>query len=233
MKKFLLFCLIFVLLLSLFGCKKGLSMGGGSGDKVQYVKEYGTYVYKNEEDCGKSSKEVNDKEYLEFGSKLNVLKSKNVEGKEYLKVQLPDKSEYWANKENLTEKFIVITQNNVEAYDQPDDSYKTGIKLQPGDYGLFVKEQDGWTNVEFYAYRPDKEDGERKWVGNKWIKGGYTDDLNAAREAYRLYLAYYYKISKNDTDKAVKYLEEGLEINKGDKSEIYSALEDYAEELEY
>lgn len=232
MKKFLLFCLIFVLLLLLFGCKKGM-IAGGSGDKIRYIKDYGAYVFMNEEDCGKAAKDVKNKEYLEFGSKLNVLKSKDINGKEYLKIQLPDKSEYWANKENLTEKFIVINQNNVEAYDQPDNDYKTGIKLQTGDYGLFAKEQDGWINVDFYAYRPDKEDGERKWVGNKWIKGGYTDDLNAAREAYRLYLAYFYKISKNDTDKAMKYLEEAMEVNKGDKSEIYSALEDYAEELEY
>lgn len=231
MKKFLLFCLMFVLMFSFFSCKKVL-IGSSAGSKTQYVKEYGIYVYQNEEDIGKESKDVKEKEYLEFGSKLTVLKSKQIQGKEYLKVRLPDKSEYWANKENLTEKFIVINQDDVDVYDQPDKDYKTGVKLQTGDFGIFVKEQEGWINVEFFAYRPVKEDGERKWVGNKWIKGGYTDDLNAAREAYRLYLAYFSKISKNDKNKAIKYVNEGLEVNKGDKSSIYSALENYLNELE-
>ena len=230
MRKFLLFCLIFILILSILGCKKGL---GGGSSKVRYIKSYGSYVFQNEEDLGKNAKEVKEKKYLEFGSKLTLLKSKEITGKEYLKVQLPDKSEYWIDNESVTEKFIVINQKNVEVFDQPDTDYKTGIKLQPGDYGLFVKEQDGWTNVEFFALRPFSEDGERKWVGNKWIKGGFTNNVKAAKEAYLLYLAYYYKINKNDTDKAMKYLEEALEVNKGDKSEIYSALEDYANELEY
>lgn len=229
MKRLLLLCLMIALMFSFIGCKKIL---GGGSSKVQYVKEYGAFVYQNEDDLGKNSKDVKEKQYLEFGSKLTVLKSKEIGGKEYLKVKLPDKSEYWANKDNLTEKFIVINQDDVEVFDQPDQDYKTGFKLQRGDFGIFVKEQEGWINVDFYAYRPDKEDGERKWVDNRWIKDGYTDNLNAAREAYRLYLAYFYKISKNDKERAIKYVNEGLEVNKGDKSSIYSALEDYLVELE-
>ena len=236
MKKFLFIILIIIsLIFSLINCKREkISDNEGTVENVtQFVKDYGIYVYTNEEDLGKDAKEVKEKEWFEFGTKFTVLKTKKVEEKDYYHIQLPDKSKYWAPKESFTEKFIVIIQNDVDVYSQPDQDFKTGIELQPGDFGIFIKEQDGWYNVDFKALRPSKQgDEERKWVGQGWIKEGYTDDIMAAKEAYYLYLAYYNEIINKNTQRAINYLHKALEINKGDRSDIYPIIEKYLEQLE-
>ena len=149
---------------SLNNCKKDKVLNNDNEKAVenvtQYVKDFGAYVYKNEEDLGKEPKEVKDKEWFEFGTKFTILKSKNINNKDYYNIQLPDKTKYWVLKDALAEKFIVIIQNDVDTYSQPDQDFKTGIKLQPGDFGIYLKEQDGWINVDFKAYRPQKEGDE-------------------------------------------------------------------------
>lgn len=136
-------------------------------------------------------------------------------------------------KDSLTEKFIVINQTDVNCYEYPEPTYITPIKLQPGDFGLFVKEQDGWIEVEFSAYRPHKlKDDKRKWVGKKWIKDGYTEDLNAAKEAYYLYFAYHRNIIKKDSKEAIEMLNKALEVNAGEETEITYVVKDYLNELE-
>lgn len=246
MKKTLLFILIFALIFSFSNCKKTQSTDEESGESTnakessesvesvtQYIKE-SVWAFEKEEDLQKAPKEVKEKKLLEFGNKITVIKKKKIEDKEYYNIQMPDKTKLWVSAKNVTEKFIIINQSDVATYSQPEQDYKTGVKLQPGDFGIFVKEQDGWINVEFYAYRPLKDGEERKWVGNKWIKEseGYTEDILAAREAYNLYMAYFYKISKNDNTTALKYVKLALDANKGDKSEIYPVIENFQKELE-
>lgn len=232
MKKLLLYILIIALVFSFLNCKKIKLTEEESVESVtQYIKE-SVWAFEKEEDLIKDPKEVKEKKLLEFGDKITVLKMKKIEEKEYYNIQLPDKTKLWVPVKNVTEKFIIINQNDVETYKQPEQDYKTGVKLQPGDFGIFVKEQDGWINVDFFAYRPLKDGEDRKWVGNKWIKEGYTEDIKAAREAYYLYLSCFYKISKNDNTTALKYIKLALDANKGDQSEIYSVIEEFQKELE-
>lgn len=243
MKKILLFIFIFALIFSFSNCKKMQTTEKDSVENTesnesvesvtQYIKE-SVWAFEKEEDLNKASKDVQEKKLLEFGNKITIIKKKKIEDKEYYNIQLPDKTKLWIPAKNVTEKFIVINQNDVATFSQPEQDYKTSVKLQPGDFGIFVKVQDGWINVEFYAYRPLKDGEDRKWVGNKWIKEseGYTEDILAAREAYNLYLAYFYKISKKDNTTALKYVKQALDANKGDKSEIYSVIEDFQKELE-
>ena len=188
---------------------------------TKYVKNWGAWFYAHEEDLGKRLKEVKDKLYMEFGSKVYVLEEKIVNQKVYNKIQLPDKSLYWVDKDALIEKFIVITKENVLCYKQPDTDYADTIQLQPGDFGLFIKEIDGWVNAEFLAYRPAVPGGDYDRVGNKWINSGYTEDLKTAKEAYYLNLAYYYIYSKDkSTEKAVERLEKAMNINVDTDTEI-------------
>ena len=235
MQKYLFIILIFIILLiSPINCRKNQvhDNEGAVENVTQYIKDYGAYVYKNEEDLGKEAKEIKDKEWFEFGTKFTILKTKTIGEKDYYNIQLPDKTKFWIPKDSLTEKFIVIIQNDIDVYRQPDQDFKTGIKLQPGDFGIFIKEQDGWYNVDFKALRPLKQgDEERKWVGQAWIKEGYTDNIFAAKEAYFLYLAYYNYIINKNIKRAINYLNQALEVNKGDKSEIYPIIEEYLEEL--
>ena len=194
---------------------------------TQYVKTWGVWFYQNEQDIGKSAKDVSNKQYMDFGSKVSTLETKDIEGKTYSKVMLPDRSEYWVGTNALVDKFIVITQEDVLCYKQPDTDYADTILLQPGDLGLFSKEMDGWINAEFLTYRPVKPGGEIKRVGSKWIKGGYTEDLSAAKEAYYLNLAYYYLHSKErDINKAIERLEKAASINVTGNTEITYVIND-------
>jgi len=200
--------------------------------EIKYVKNWGTWVIAHEEDIGKPLKEIKEKLYLEFGSKLYVLEEKEINDRTYIRVQLPDMSEYWARNDTLVEKFIVITSNDVLCYTQPDTDYADTILLQPGDFGFFSREMDGWVNAEFLTYRPEVPGGERVRVGEKWINMGYTEDLRTAKEAYYLNLAYYYMYSKEkDTQKALERLEKAQNVNVDTDTEITYVIENLMNEL--
>ncbi len=198
---------------------------------TQYVSSYGVWAYANESDLGKKSGDVKEKMYLNFGSPVTIIGSKKENNIEYYKIQLPDDTTYWSPKENFAEKFIVINKTDVLCYTQPDTGYATQLKLQPGDFGIYVKEKNGFINADFYAYRPYKPGDEKKWVGNVWLKEGYTDNINAAREAYYLFLAYA-SLQKNKKDDAKTYLDKALEASETyGETDITPVVKDQLNEL--
>jgi hypothetical protein len=200
--------------------------------ETMYVKNWGTWVISREEDIGKPLKEIKEKLYLEFGSKLYVLEEKSINERVYVKVQLPDTSEYWARKNTLVEKFIVITSNDILCYTQPDTDYADTILLQPGDFGFFIREMESWVNAEFLTFRPEVPGGTYVRVGEKWINTGYTEDLRTAKEAYYLNLAYYYIHSKEkDEKKAIERLEKAQNVNVDIDTEITYIIEDLLSDL--
>lgn len=236
MKKLFFVTIILSLLFTFYNCKKEKTEDETIPveNVTQYLREWGAWVYSNEEDLGKDQKNVSNdnKEYLEFGSKFTVILEKNINGKMYSKIQLPDRSEYWIKSDLLAIKFIVINKNDIACYEQPDNDYITLIKLQPGDFGIYQEEIDGWIKTDFLAYRPYKQDSKRKYVGERWIKEGYTSDLKSSKEAYYLYLAYYWNIVKNNKEKALEYLNKGINVNAGQETEISYVLKDYLKEIE-
>jgi len=199
---------------------------------TQYMKN-SAWIYANEEDLGKKPNEVKDKKLLNFSNSVIVKNSKKIENKTYYKIQLPDNSEYWTSKDNLAKKFIIINKHDTKCYENPDDTYISKIKLQPGDYGVLQQEgTEDWIKVEFGAYRSIQEDGERKWVGVKWIKDGYTTDITVANQAYYLYLANYNLIQLKDKSTAIKNLKEALEVQGGVETEITPIIKETLTQLE-
>lgn len=214
--------------------------GKVSSDMVtQFSKVDGMLAYAKEENIGKAwseMKAMDKSEYywLYFADKVTVKKQKTVGDKVFFYFELADGNKFWANADNFTSKFIVINQAEVKTYRQPEEgSVPNFTRLQPGDYGVFKMKKNNFIQVEFFAYRPAKSDGERVWVGTKWIKDGYTDDIYAAREAYYLYLAYYYQISKGDVDKAIEFAQKAVDANGGEVTPISNVVKDYLEELQY
>ncbi len=195
--------------------------------------KYQVWIYSNESDTGKAAKDVKDKMLLEFGNKVIVEKSKKIANKIYLNLSLPDKTTYWASKDHFTEKFITVNQPDVLCYKQPDVAYiNSNIKLQPGDFAYFVKEQDGFINVDLISYMPRFKKDQVTWIGNVWIKEGFTDDLKIARESYILARAYndlYGK--KNDKEGAIQKLKEALDINGGEETEVTYVIKILLNEL--
>ncbi len=231
------------ILIFIFECKKESSINTTLVDNekinfienpTQYVKERGCYFYKDLSDVNTPIKDLKADRYLwvDFGRKVTIIDVKKVNEDSYYKLQLPDKSIYWAKKDFFTSKFITITKSNVVCYKQPDNDWATTIKLQPGDFGTLLKEEDGWLNVEFRAYRPTKDDGERKWVGTYWIKEGYTDDINTAKQAYYLYMAYYYHIIKKDDKNAIEMLKKAFSAVNDEETEITYVIRDFLQQLE-
>jgi hypothetical protein len=240
MKKILIIFSIITILLTISACKKSTQQTDNSkGSKddsaientTQYVKEWGIIAFSKLEEVTKKPDEVKDKIYLEFGSKVNILKNKKVNDVIYYRIQTPDKNEYWAPKDNFTPKFIIINQTDVTCYLQPDQAYVSTIKLQPGDFGVFVKQIDEYINVDFKAYRKLKDSDDKKgWVGNVWIKEGYTTDLNAAKQAFYLYLAYFYE-QKNDIKSAKESLQKAFEKTDNANTEISDVIKSYQDQL--
>jgi hypothetical protein len=225
-----------MMLCSLSACKKGESAANNDiakentesvvENQTQYISDWSAVLYVNESDVGTDYKTLaNDKfMILYFGSKVTVKFAKTISKKQYYRVQLPDSTEYWADKSVFAEKFIVINKEHVSTYSQPDLDYVTSLKLEPGDFGIYKKEMNGWIQVDFYAYRPLKDGGERKWVGTKWIQDGWTEDIICAKQAYYLYLATYNELSKNDKEKALSMLAKANEATDNAETEISYVL---------
>jgi len=201
-----------------------------------YLKNLGAWGYKNEKDLDKNFNNIdrNNKKYFNFGNSFLGIQMKNTAKNIYYLVKEPDNEKYWLDSSALTEKFIVINKNDVSTYLQPDPDSKTSIKLQPGDFGCFLDEHGEWILVDFYALRPYEKNGQKVWVGKKWINEGYITDINAAMQAYYLYLSYYFTFVqkiKNKT-KAIEFANKSLDVNNGQETDITFVVKNFLNELQ-
>ncbi|MCG8570798.1 MAG: hypothetical protein MJB14_11725 [Spirochaetes bacterium] len=235
---------VIIILLLFTNCKKEEKTSTDSQEKIminpemqiQYAIQDYILTYAKKENVGKSWKEMKDMDsseyfWLSIGNKVKVLQETNANGFDSYLFELPDGTQYWVEKEYLTHKFMIINANDTATFSQPDQDYKGKLKLQTGDFGIVKEEKNGFFLVEFKAYQPFKEGADPKYVGEVWINSGYTNDVNAAKEAYYLYLAKYYDLQKNDLTKAVENLNKGLEINNGSPTDITHVLQEYLADL--
>ena len=202
-----------------------------------YVVAESAWFYVNESDIGKSSKEVKGKDWkqLFFGNKVTVTDNKKVKDVIYLCVQLPDRSKCWGRSLYFTEKFIVITKDDLLCFTQPDESYRSRTKLQKGFLGYFIKETGGYIYADFRFYMPKDPGKKSVYVGKVWIKSNdsYTDDITTAGQADYLTTAYNYLYGKKvDNVSALKNLKKGLELNDGEETQITDVLQQLKDALE-
>lgn len=195
-----------------------------------FVKYESVYFYASDWDLGKKSGEVKNKKLFNFGNKAIVVGNTRKNNINYLNVQLPDKNKYWAPLDYFTTQFIVITGADVVTYNQPDESYATKVKLQPGVLGYLVKEDSGFINVDFNCYLPVNDKG--VWLGNLWIKkDGFSDDIKTAEQASYLLRAYNLMYSKDGSFKAAyKELSSGLAL--GEETVVAPVIKDLMAKLD-
>jgi hypothetical protein len=237
------FLILIILTFFIFSCFKNKNNSGTNDDlkTIQnltlYFKDFGGWAYKNEKDLDKDLKIIDkkNKKYFEFGNSfIGITTKKTSKNNIYYNVKQPDNEEYWILKDQLTEKFIIINKNDVSTYNEPNVDFKSTIKLQPGDFGYFIEENGEWVQVDFYAYRPYEKNGQRFWVGKKWINESYSSDLNSAMQAYYLFFAYNFTFNaknKNKT-KAIEYAKKALDLNNGEETDITFVVKNFLNELE-
>lgn len=202
---------------------------------VQYTR-YPVWVFARREDRGRRAADVprEQRTLLDVGSRvttLEVVEGPDEEGEPWARIQLPDGTEHWVEARHLVDRFIVITRGDVLCYDQPDATFATTIFLQPGDFGYFIDEQEGWIKAAFHAYRPREPEGEPAWVGERWIKSsGFTDDVMTAKEAYYLYRARR-ELRQGAEEAAIDLLRRAENVNVLEDTEITPVIRALLEEL--
>jgi hypothetical protein len=214
MKKIFMIFLTVILILN-FSCKKQTQSTDTTTTTAETTETVTTseatdqflnntvWVYANTDDIGKA---VKTNKLMEFGNKVSITDNKKIGDVEYKQIQLPDKSKYWVEKSNLSEKFITINQPDVVCYKQPDSTFAIkGVKLQPGDFFNYLGEQDGFLKVASVSYLPRGKDNSVVWLGEIWIKDGFSEDIAMAKDAFQLAQAYNILYGKNpDKAKAIE-----------------------------
>lgn len=229
MKKFILFILLLVLLTNfIFAADEEIP----AKNSIVYLKYESAWLFSNDKDLEKNAKDVKEKKVFNFGNKFTVVGNKKIKDKVFLNVVLPDKSKLWGPLDYFTVKFITITENDLKCFTQPDDGYVAKNKLQAGYYGYYITEQKEWIKVKFISYVPGNNPGDKPvWIGDVWIKSGYTDDVKTAQQGYALALAYnaIYGKTKN-VNVAIQKLENGIS-NVDQETSITYVLEDILTQL--
>lgn len=211
----ILFAILFLFLQLVFSADPVLPKNG----TYAFVTQNTLWCYEEEKSLDTLPKGAKGT-FLYFGNKVLVLSNKKVKETYFLQVQLPDKSKYWSWAAYFTPKFITITQKDVKTYSQPDTGYQNKLKLQPGFLGYYVKEMDGWINVEFKLFAPKKADDKPVWVGSVWLNASdtsfYTEDWDTAYDANSLLDAYNLLYGKKiDIQGSVNVLKQSLAENDG------------------
>ncbi len=201
-----------------------------------FVKYESVWVVKNEGDLGKdfNSKEVKDKVLLNLGNKVTVIGNRKIADKVFLNVQLPDMEKYWAPLSYFTMKFIVITQDGIAIFKQPEQSYIDKNKLGAGMLCYYVKSTGDFINVDVSSYMMNKSNNTVVWLGNVWIKAnsGYTEDINAGIQASYLSSAYNLLYGKKNSEGAIAKLKAALKAGEGLNSPVDSVISGLLQELE-
>lgn len=229
MKKFILFILLFGLLTNfIFAADEEIP----AKNSIVYLKYESAWLFSNDNDLEKNAKDVKEKKIFNFGNKFTVVGNKKIKDKIFLNVVLPDKTKFWGSLDYFTVKFITIIENDLKSYTQPDDGYIAKYKLQTGYFGYYITAQDEWVKVKFISYVQGKNPGDKPvWIGDVWIKSGYTDDIKTAQQGYALALAYNALYGKTkDVNLAIKKLQNGIS-NVDEQTSITPILEELLNQL--
>jgi|SRR6056297_130938 len=72
----------------------------------------------------------------------------------------------------------IIFANNTDVYDQPTITSNLFTSVKKGKVGFILDKKEEWTKV-FVGYV--KKDDEKKYVNEKWVKGGFSSDMKQVK----------------------------------------------------
>lgn len=229
MKRMTFVTLLFFWVISVYAENTVLPPNGSS----VFVKYESAWFFMQSSDLGKQPKDVKNKMILYFGNRVTVTGSQKVGDTYYLNVQLPDNSKIWGPADYFATKFITIIDSDLPCFSQPDQSYRNRVKLQPGYFGYYVKEVNNFVNVDIMNYAIKNDNEKPTWIGNVWIKTGYSENINTAMQATYLKSAYNLLYGKTpDVKNALAKLKEGLEVNNQAETEITPVISALIEKLQ-
>lgn len=172
---------------------------------VYYTKNLMNIGYINRDDVGKKIQQLAKGSYHRLGIGVKV-ECQQVEfdgEKEIFLVEMSNSKKVWMDMNDLAKGVIVINKPNVITYKVPDTDWMTEQYVQPGDLGYIITNYNDWLFVDFKAYRPYGAEGEKVWVGRKWIRNSdYIMDGDLAGQAMYLYFAYYQLMNGRKGDAA-------------------------------
>lgn len=170
---------------------------------VYYTKNLMNIGYINRDDVGKKWQQLAKGSFhrLGIGAKV-VCQQVEFDGeKEIFLVEMENSKKVWMDTNDLAKGVIVINKPNVVTYEIPDTDWMTQQNVQQGDLGYVITSYNDWLFVDFRGYRPYGTDGEKVWVGRKWIRNSdYIMDGDLAGQAMYLYFAYYQLMNDRKDD---------------------------------
>lgn len=170
---------------------------------VYYTKNLMNIGYINRDDVGKKIQQLAKGSYhrLGIGVKVECLQAEFDGEKEIFLVEMGNSKKVWMDMNDLTKGVIVINKPNVITYDIPDTDWMTEQNVQQGDLGYIITSYNDWLFVDFRGYRPYGSEGEKVWIGRKWIRNSdYIMDGDLAGQAMYLYFAYYQLMNDRKDD---------------------------------
>lgn len=222
-RTFHILVLLLLILSIISGCakifkKKEVGTRDEFYNKTQYVVSDKIYAYAYIKDIGKKVKQVDNKIKLYFGDEIITLDNVTINEKIYYRIKAADDREYWLNKSAIVNKMFVVSAVDLACYQFPDDNSITTIKVQPGTLGIVRDTKEGWTKVEFWAYRKKTTGEQEEFIGVQWVKTNeltYLEGSDIIKEGYNLFQAYYYLFvdSAHSKEVADHFIKRGLKIS--------------------
>lgn len=199
-------------------------------EDIRYVKEFSINPVYDRDDLFVDLKDLQRADYslLRFGDKVVVkqnivLKNEKDESIQCYYFVTDSGDKLWSIADNFVEGFVTVIGNEGVTYEIPDENYATEFKLKKGHFGFFLREYNGWFNVDFKGYAVKSEEDDMKWIGNQWVNCEVTMDVKTAVEAYYLYLGDYYTLKGNESNAHLNY-KRAYDNRSGDDSVLLSVI---------
>ena len=152
-------------------------------------------------------------EYLSKGEEVDLLDTKEYTDKknnkiEVAKIKLSDDKIGFVKMNNLADHPVIFLADT-KAYVRNNIGSRVYHTIPGGTLGFKIAEKGDW--IQIYIGNLYTQDG-KKWVDKKWVKGGYSMDLNLLQDA-RLFeeasiVLFKANSSENEAKKAIKKLKD-------------------------
>ncbi len=198
---------------------------------TMYIKESSIWGIIDENDLEKKISEIDNKQVVNFGTKVKYINQKLINEKEYYRVKLPSRDKVWISQNGLSKKLFTVINHSASGYKSPDANQEK-ISLKNGDFGVFLQEKDDWILIDFWAFRKTTGSNSYEKIGNLWMNKKdihlLNSDITLAKQAFFLYHLYYYTLIDKLPDMQNYYKNRTLEIRNttGEENVVTKAVDD-------